>query len=94
MQPYFVCESKPDESRKSSKFIKNYDEAEFIFFKMLVLSELINMPHSLSELLMAKEPTEMYRRAQKEKYLLFYKFQEWIRNDLKKTLETEQRIIS
>lgn len=71
--------------------IQNLDQAEFLFFKMLVLSELLNMPNSLSNSLMHKEPTEMYKRAKNEnKGILFYKFQEWIRMDFKNTLDKMQ----
>lgn len=70
MQPYFAESHRTNRSILS---LHNFDQAEFLFFKMLVLSELLQMPNALSNQLMFKDPSEMFRRAKQEKKaLIFY----------------------
>lgn len=72
MQPYFAESQRTNRSVIS---LQNFDQAEFLFFKMLVLSELMNMPQHLSNSLMNKEPMEMYRRAKNDAIgRIFFKF--------------------
>lgn len=84
MQPYM---SDTVRTGRSGISLSNLDQAEFLFFKMLVLSELMNMPPNQSQNLMHKDPIEMYRRAKAEnKRILFHQFLEWIREDFKTSL--------
>ena len=87
MQPY-MSETYTLQTGRSVLTFSNFDQVEFLFFKMLVLSELMNMPPNYSQSLMHKDPIEMYRRAKaQDDSMLFHQFQDWIKKDLRTSLE-------
>ena len=65
---------KTDYSRSAAK-----QQGEKEFFKLIVLSELVNEPDFIQQtLLLDKDPVEMYQRAKFRDKIPFYRYYEWI----------------
>jgi hypothetical protein len=55
------------------------------FFKLLVLSEMMNMPQFMIDSLIQKDIHEMYKRVKVDK-IMFNNFHEWISHDIKRSM--------
>jgi hypothetical protein len=61
-------------------------QGEKQFFKLLVLSQVLNMPDFMTECLLSVSPDQMFRQAKLADGLEFHQFHEWIESHMKRVL--------